>query len=167
MIKSWTITNQEFRKFQRKKPVLESIFNKVSGLQVCNFIKKRLQTPVKFAKFLRAPFFTEPFRRLSLNFVSGIQEHWWFGKILLQFPTFGMLEKLPSVLVYHYYNFLKWTYAIKKDFLFFCLASHSNNNIGLSGKVVNTGSLFVQQRWIVEYGIFMWVCILLMCNFMP
>ena len=38
--------------------VLESIFNKVAGLQACNFIKKRLQHscfPVKFAKLLRTP----------------------------------------------------------------------------------------------------------------
>ena len=37
-------------------PVLESIFNKVAGLQACNFIKKRLQHrcfPVHIVKFLR------------------------------------------------------------------------------------------------------------------
>ena len=39
-------------------PVLESLFNKAAGLQVCNFIKKRLQQrcfPVIIAKFLRTP----------------------------------------------------------------------------------------------------------------
>ena len=39
---------------------LDSLFNKVAGLQTCNFIKKRLQRscfPVKFAKFLRTLFF--------------------------------------------------------------------------------------------------------------
>ena len=39
--------------------MLESVFNKVAGLQACNFIKKRLQHrcfPVKFVKFLRTPF---------------------------------------------------------------------------------------------------------------
>ena len=38
--------------------VLESSFNKVPGLQACNFIKKRLQSRCfleKFAKYLRAP----------------------------------------------------------------------------------------------------------------
>ena len=38
--------------------VLESLFNKVAGLQACSFIKKRLQQrcfPVKLAKFLRTP----------------------------------------------------------------------------------------------------------------
>ena len=41
-------------------PVLESLFNKAAALQVCNFIKKRLQHrcfPVIIAKFLRVPIF--------------------------------------------------------------------------------------------------------------
>ena len=49
---------KKFRKFHRKTSMLESLFNKVPCLQVCNFIKKRLQHrcfPVKFAKFLRTP----------------------------------------------------------------------------------------------------------------
>ena len=39
--------------------MLESLFNKYSGLKACNFIKKRLQHswfPVKFAKFFRTLF---------------------------------------------------------------------------------------------------------------
>ena len=42
-----------------KTPVLESLFNKLAGLQACNFIKKRHQQryfPVNFAKILRTPF---------------------------------------------------------------------------------------------------------------
>ena len=49
---------KNFRKFHRKTPVLESLFNNVAGLQACNFIKKRLQHCcflMKFAKFLRTP----------------------------------------------------------------------------------------------------------------
>ena len=45
-------------KFHRKAPVLESLFNRITGLQVCHFIKKTLQHkcfPVKFGKFLRTP----------------------------------------------------------------------------------------------------------------
>ena len=41
-----------------KKPILESLFNKVAGLQACIFIKKRLQHrcfPVNIAKSLRGP----------------------------------------------------------------------------------------------------------------
>ena len=43
-----------------KIPVLESLFNKIADLKTCSFAKKRLQHrcfPVKFAKFLRTPFF--------------------------------------------------------------------------------------------------------------
>ena len=53
---------KSFGNFTGKTPVLESLFKKVTGLRACNFIEKRLQHrcfPVKFAKFLRAPFFTE------------------------------------------------------------------------------------------------------------
>ena len=55
-----------FCKIHRTAPVLESLFNKVSGRQTCNFLKKRLQHrcfPVNFAKFLRTLFY----RTLSYN----------------------------------------------------------------------------------------------------
>ena len=45
--------------------MLKSLFDRVTGLQAGNFIKKRLQHecfPARFAKFLRAPFFTEHLR---------------------------------------------------------------------------------------------------------
>ena len=41
-----------------KKPLLESLFNKVAGLQGCNFIAWRLQQrclPVEFTELLRIP----------------------------------------------------------------------------------------------------------------
>ena len=50
--------------------MLESFFNKAADLKACNSIKKRLQHncfPVKFAKFLRTPFFKE-FQSLLLRF---------------------------------------------------------------------------------------------------
>ena len=56
---------KNFANFYRKTPVLDSLFNKVAGPQACSFIKKRLQHrcfPVKFAKLLRTPFFTEHLR---------------------------------------------------------------------------------------------------------
>ena len=51
--KSWS---RKFKNINRKTPVLESLFNKVADLQICNFIKKRLKHrcfPVNTAKFLR------------------------------------------------------------------------------------------------------------------
>ena len=51
----------------RKTFLLQSLFDKVAGLMVCNFIstsfRKRLQRrcfPVKIAKFLRTPFYRTP-----------------------------------------------------------------------------------------------------------
>ena len=48
---------------------LESLFNKVTGLKACYFIKTRLQHlcfPVKFAKFLRTPILKNISERLLL-----------------------------------------------------------------------------------------------------
>ena len=45
----------KFQNIHRKKPVLESIFNKVAGLKSCNVIEKRLQHrcfPVNIAQVL-------------------------------------------------------------------------------------------------------------------
>ena len=50
--------SSKIHKIHRKTPVFQSLFNKVAGLQACNFIKKRLQHscfPAKFANFLRTP----------------------------------------------------------------------------------------------------------------
>ena len=50
-------------------PVLGPLFNKAAGLQVCNFIKKRLQHrcfPVIIAKFLRIPILKNICERLLL-----------------------------------------------------------------------------------------------------
>ena len=57
--------SQKFRKFHKKTPVLESLFN-----EACNFIKKRLQQrcfPVKFAEFLRTTIFKNICERLLLK----------------------------------------------------------------------------------------------------
>ena len=62
-----------FANFTGKKPMLESFFNKVSGLQACIFIKKRLQRkcfPVNIAKFLRTSILKYIFERLLLYFCN-------------------------------------------------------------------------------------------------
>ena len=56
--------------------LLKSLFNK--DLQVCNFVKKRLQYksfPLKFAKFLRTTFFTEHLRWLLLK-LNIFMQYW-------------------------------------------------------------------------------------------
>ena len=52
-----------------KTPVLDCLFNKAAALQVCNFIKKKLQHrcfPVIIAKFLRIPILKNICERLLL-----------------------------------------------------------------------------------------------------
>ena len=64
---------KQFRKFQRKPLVLEARFHKAAGPLFCNFVKMRLQYscfPVKLAKFLRAPSFTEHLLHLLLQFLQ-------------------------------------------------------------------------------------------------
>ena len=59
-----------------------SLFNKVVGLKPWNVIKNRLQQrcfSVKFAKFLRTPFFTEHLRWLLLE----IERHFTIFPFLL------------------------------------------------------------------------------------
>ena len=54
----------------QKAPVSESLFNKVVGLQACNFIKKRLQHrffPVNIVTFLRAALIKEQLWGLLLK----------------------------------------------------------------------------------------------------
>ena len=55
----------KFHNIHGKRPVLKSLFNKVTGLKVSDFVKKRLQRrcfPVNIAKFLRVAFFIEHLR---------------------------------------------------------------------------------------------------------
>ena len=40
--------SQKFRKFHRKISLLESLFNEVAGLKVCNIIKKRFENKSEF-----------------------------------------------------------------------------------------------------------------------
>ena len=61
----------------RKTPVLDSLFNKVAGLQISNFIKKWLQHrcfPVNVANFLRTVFCIEHPRCLLLYLLEREEE---------------------------------------------------------------------------------------------
>ena len=66
--------------------MLESLFDKVAGLKVCNFIKKRLQHrcfPVNIAKFLRTVFF--------------IEHHWWLLLFSAYIPHLAHLSWFINV----------------------------------------------------------------------
>ena len=65
--------------YSQEATMLEAPFNKVASLKICNFIKKRLQHrcfPLKIAKFLRTPIFTEHLRWL-LQFKSSGEANKW------------------------------------------------------------------------------------------
>ena len=69
------------RKYHRKLPVLESVFNKVAGVRACNFITKKLQHscfPAKFAKFLRIPVLKNICKRLLLYLHYNSHHHFHF-----------------------------------------------------------------------------------------
>ena len=56
-----------------KTPELESLFNKFAGLEVCDFIKKRLQLscfPLNIAKLLRTPILKNICQRLHLRILK-------------------------------------------------------------------------------------------------
>ena len=54
----WVLLADVFRDVHKKISVLQSLFNKVAGLNTCNFIQKRLPH-VNIAKYLRTAFFIE------------------------------------------------------------------------------------------------------------
>ena len=65
---AWNFKNfKKFHKIQKKIPVSEFLFWWRCRLEVCNFIKNRLQHrcfPVKFAKFSTTPILKNTYRRL-------------------------------------------------------------------------------------------------------
>ena len=76
---------QAFFLFFSPTIVGESLFNKVAGLKVCNFIKKRIQHkcfPLNIANFLRTPVLKNICERLLLKIAldfwnRGHHEHFW------------------------------------------------------------------------------------------
>ena len=61
---------------QRKTPELKSLFNKFAGLEVCDFIKKRLQLScflLNIAKFLRTPILKNICKRVSCLFLYPLE----------------------------------------------------------------------------------------------
>ena len=71
------------RKYHRKIPVLESVFNKVAGLkaQACNFITKKLQHrcfPEKLAEFLRIAILKNICEQLLLYLHYNSHHHFHF-----------------------------------------------------------------------------------------
>ena len=98
--------------------MLESLFNKVSCLKACNFIKKRLQHrcfSLNIAKSLRTPFLKNIRKRLlldeclieidsrSTSFTERLS-HDLFNKIILKCITRGYGYTLIQYLPLYYHN---------------------------------------------------------------
>ena len=58
----------KIRNIHRKTPVLEPLFNKVSGLKACNFIKKRVQHRCFLFLWILGHFKEDLFWRTSANY---------------------------------------------------------------------------------------------------
>ena len=96
--------------------MLESLFNKYAGLKACNFVEKRLQHrcfPVKFAKFLRTPFFTEHIRWLLLEishelspFIAFEDNEWCHFVVRIGSPAFTSFFCVCFVSSYSFLFFL-------------------------------------------------------------
>ena len=98
----------------------ESLFNKYAGLEACNFIKKRLQSrffPVKFAKFLRTPIFTDTSRgcfwKYLMNslFILFENNEWCHFVVRISSPAFISFYYVCFVSFYFFpfFLFFLWT----------------------------------------------------------
>ena len=69
-------TGDVYENIHMETPVLESLFNKAAGLQVCKLIKKRLQHkyfPAIIAKFLRRFILKNTCERLLLFIQKSVE----------------------------------------------------------------------------------------------
>ena len=102
--------SSKFRNTHKKKPVLETLSNKVTGLTTCNFIKKSTNTHVscEYCKILKNIFFTKHLRvnvnecnkkllSLSCKIMKICQTH--FKNLALStLPDFySMVDYFPSL----------------------------------------------------------------------
>ena len=93
---------KNFTKFTGKHLCWSLFFNKVSGLEACNFIKKRLQHrcfPVNFVEFLRTSFST---KHLPLT-ASPVLRKWLTVK-----SSFFLIRKLKQKQPLHLFTLDNW-----------------------------------------------------------
>ena len=106
---------KNFAMFAGKHLCWSLFFNKYTGLKACNFIKKRLQHkffPVKLAKFLRTPFFTEHVRRLVLEiahelslFTASENNEWCHFGVRMGLPALFSFYCVCFVSFYFFFVF--------------------------------------------------------------
>ena len=129
-----TRCSYKIRKFHRKAPVLEPIFNKVVDLKACNFIKKRLQHscfPVKYAIFL-GTFFLQ-------NTSSGCFWKWVKDECFLKTDEYNLIF---IIFVLQCYSIMKARYmnsifiAQLKDIASYGKNQLKRDNITLSTEII-------------------------------
>ena len=103
----------EVRKFQRKTLLLKSLFNQVAGLQVCNFIKKRLQHrrfPVRSVKFFKSTYFEEQLWTTS-SVGMFLKKVWCESDVMGSWATLDRAWLLHIVTIYRYVDMLIYRYS--------------------------------------------------------
>ena len=93
----------------QKNTCFGAFFNKYPGLKACNFIKKRLQHrcfPVKFAKLLRTPFFTEHIRWLLLEIYNELSLYCIWERWMVLFLGTYWLSSACFILLHVFCFFL-------------------------------------------------------------
>ena len=87
-------------------PVLESLFNKAGGLQVCNFIKKRLQHrcfPLSIANFFRIPILRKSANGCFCLFRSLLE----YKKCVKKFCFQRVFEFIKKNIIYKKISYVK------------------------------------------------------------
>ena len=104
--------------------MLESLFNKVAGLQCCNFIKKRLQHrcfPVNIAKFLRTAILNNICER-QLLYLTDFSEQLVFREAISQ-------SSLSNIFISNFYfTFVSLYTFISLNNLISYSDSHAKSN---------------------------------------
>ena len=108
---------------KKKTPELGSLFNKVVGLEACNFIEKRLQLrcfPLNIAKFLKTPIMKNICERLLFWVLERTSCH-----LSLSVPT--KTQKNESLRyfqwVYKETNGAEWVHtSLYKNIIFVCVS---------------------------------------------
>ena len=85
--------------YLQETPMSESVFNKVSGLQACNCIKKRLQQMffVNIVKFLRTSILKKICERLLLKYISNSYRLYYEFIHMKEFNV-----NTTEILIYHH-----------------------------------------------------------------
>ena len=125
------------------KHLCQSLFNKVLGLQSCDFVKKRLQHrcfPVNIMEFLRTSFFIEHLWWLLLNFLQNllIISQQGFSQKFLRSHFLVQLQPYHRLVSYRFFSVFVFPETYQRG-----TQNPLKHQDGLFVKIVNsTGDIF-------------------------